>query len=254
MSSNPYEPPRAGYGPDTLMRPTRSGLTAVIESFLDGSSTAFEFDERLDEFRDSNDPVIRFVVNTVWYHYDDCDDHLVCLSKPEWNLYQRLLLLLASDCQIETTTKRIWSVRQPIAAVTFCVFAYFALHVGWETHLLLLAIPFGFVSMLLAYFSRKPSTQSDPFQQIIFPFATMSDLESAYHSSTFRKTRYPKHLANRTIRSEFMEGVSQLQTHIAWLLFSPLPLLCQSFPQLDSQIKARAVNNNSNLIGDSARI
>ena len=96
MTTNPYH--SSGIDPvqtDVAAISGRESLSALIQAFLAGEITAFEFDERLDPYRDSNDPVIRHVVEAVWYHYDDCHDHLVCLSKSQWDYFQRLLLVLA---------------------------------------------------------------------------------------------------------------------------------------------------------------
>lgn len=241
MSLNPYAPPNSATEPESVgVLPSRSNLAGTIESFLAGDLSAFEFDDRLDAFRESDDPVIQVVTTAVWYYYDDCDDHLVSLSKPEWDYFQRLLLLLASDCKVDTQTRRVWSLRQLVAAVSLILFIYFAAETGWGRHLLVLAIPFGVISMLLCYVDREPRTQVDPYQPIICPFATLSDLEVAYRSSQFRKTRYPKEIAGRSIRSPFMDGFHQLYAHIVWLLLSPIPLLLQSFPETETQSLARA--------------
>lgn len=221
--------------------PTRENLASVIRAFLGSEITAFEFDEQLDEFRDSHDPVVQYVTDAVWYHYDDCDDHLVCTSKPEWDFLQRLLLLLASDCTIERESRRIWSLRQVIAAISLAAFTYFAVRSGWGYHLLLLAVPFGVISMLLAYTRPSPPVSSDPYRPIIFPFASFSDLERAYRSTVFRKTRYPKSLSDRQIRSPFMYTFHTLHSHVMWLLLAPFPLFVQCFPRIDTDVRAKAV-------------
>ncbi|MBL8812697.1 MAG: hypothetical protein JNM43_21205 [Planctomycetaceae bacterium] len=192
---------------------------------MDSELTAFAFDEQLDAYRGSEDPVIRHVVQEVWYHYDDCDDHLVCFSKQQWDYFQRLLLVLSSNCRIETELHRHWSSKQLMAALSLCSFALMAMKSGWGSHLLILSIPFGLISMALSLWRPGVSTASDPYTQIIFPFATFSDLERAHRSSGFRKTRYPKHIGTRQIRSPFMEGFWQLYSMIFCLVLSPIPLL-----------------------------
>ncbi len=220
---------------------TRAGLAALIRSFLDGEIKAFDFDERLDAFRSTSDPVMEHVAYAAWFHYDDCVDHYACLSKEEWDYFQRLLLLLESDCAIETTRRRIWSVRQLLAAVALCVFVYFAVHAGWGQHLLILAMPFGVISILLADAPRQTQVPDDPYEPIIHPFASLSDLEAAYHSVAFRKTQYPKHLRANIIRSPSMDRIHMLYSHVIWLMFSPIVLLFQTFPQNGSRTTARVV-------------
>lgn len=241
MSDNPYHPPAAVDADGDINQPSRGELAAVIESFLQSDITAFEFDEQLDRFRDADDPVLQYVAGAVWYHYDDCEDHLVCLSKAEWDYFQRLLLLLASDCQIEVSTTRIWSVRQLAAGISLAVFTYFACQFGWGRQLLALAIPFGFISMLIAYLPRRLVATTDPYEPIIYPFASIVDLETAYHAAGFRKVRYPRLIGGRSICSPFMDSFYKLYTLFAWCLFAPIPLLFQCFPEVASQAHARAV-------------
>jgi hypothetical protein len=81
-------------------RDDRNRLAELIRRYLDEDIMAFDFDEALDEFRESADDAVRFVSDALWYHYDDCDDHLVVLSKQEWNYFQRLLLLLESNSTV----------------------------------------------------------------------------------------------------------------------------------------------------------
>ena len=71
---------------------------------------------------------------------------------------------------------------------------------------------------------------NDPLTPIIFPFATFSDLATAYRSSRFQKTRYPKQIRERMIRSPFMAAFWTLHTYTVWLILSPIPLLFQMFP------------------------
>ena len=76
FDSNPYEPPAASCQGDIVTsEPSRESLAGLIRSFLASEITAFALDRNLDAFRGSEDPVIRHVVEAVWYHYDDCEDH-----------------------------------------------------------------------------------------------------------------------------------------------------------------------------------
>lgn len=221
-------------------RESRKLLAQLIESFLASNISAFVFDEQLDVCRDSHDPVIRFVFQAVWYHYDDCDDHFVCLSKEEWDFFQRLLLVLSSDSQVVTTSLRRRSVTQLIAVLSLSLFIFFAIQTGWGQHLLVVSIPFGFVSIALSELNAKETATADPLEPLLFPFATFSDLARARRSSRFRKTQYPVGISERRIRPPFMGLVSRLQMSVAWLIFSPLPLMFQiwSCSQTETRIKA----------------
>lgn len=242
MTDDPYQtpadirPPRSESVP-----PTREDLADLMRRFLADEITAFQFDEQLDVFHDADDEVIRYVAEAVWYHYDDCDDHHVCLSKEEWNYFQRLLLLLSSDCRIDTQRHRHWTWRQPVAAVSLAMFVCCALSLGWGYHLFAVAIPFGGVSMLLSGFRHHPRLSDDPLEPILFPFASMSDLETAYRSSTFRKARYPVTMAGRRIRSELMEFLYLVQFRLTWLILSPVALAFQMWPETTIRQTAKAL-------------
>jgi hypothetical protein len=226
---------------DTCADRSRAMLTTLIQAFLNSEITAFQFDERLDQFRDLDDPVIRHVVDAVWYHYDDCDDHFVCLSKQEWDYFQRLLLALNSDCRIEIKIDRRWSLKQLLAAISLCGFGYFAFQAGWGHHLLMVGIPFGIVSIALSFWQPNDQADVDIFQPI-FPFASFADLSATYYSSTFRKTRYPNHISGRRIRSPLMTAFWWGHLYTMWLILSPFPLLVQVLPETRKHTHIKAAN------------
>ncbi len=229
---NPYEPPHAAGGDNNPAgAASRDALATLIRAFLSSEITAFELDEGLDAFDDSDDPVIQHVATTVWCLYDDFEDHEVCVSKAEWDYLQRLLLVLESGCRVETHSERRWSFKQWIAAVSLCVFAYCAVQMGWGTHLFLLAVPFGLISMALSCWQQRTDSDVDPYQQSIVPFASFSDLATAYRSSRFRKIPYPRQLETRTIRSPLMNRFRQLYFYTLWLILSQIPLLFQLLPK-----------------------
>ena len=238
LTPNPYEPPRVEDSTEEVL--TRSSLAKLIQSFLDSEITSFQFDEQLEAFDRSDDPIINHVVDAVWLHYDDCTDRFVCFTKQQWDYFQRLLLVLSSDCRLETESQRHWSIKQLFAAITLCVFVYFAAQFGWGEQLLILSIPVGVVSIGLSFWQHRDTTVANPYAPIIFPFATFSDLAKAYHSSGFRKKRYPRHIGERKIRSRLTDAFGQIQAYTIWLIFSPIPLLFQSFPDLQTETRVIA--------------
>jgi len=217
--------------------PDRRALAALIREFLASQIGAFEFDKRLAEFRDSADPIIQFVSRAVWYFYDDCTDHLVCLSKAGWDYFQRLLLALETDCRIERESKRHWNLTHAGAAAALAGFIYFARQWGWGYQLLILSIPFGCISVALAWVRSLNQPAPHPYETAINPFATFGDLATAYHSTQFRKTRYPRDIAQRWIRGPILAGIWQLIFYVMWLLFSPVVLLAQMIPFAQTQIR-----------------
>ena len=238
MMADPSTPSRSETGQSNASAVvSRASLTTLIQAFLDSEITAFEFDERLDVFRESDDPLIQHVVDAVWYY---CDDHYVCLSKEIWDYLQRLLLALNSDCRVESQFVRRWSMKQLIAAVCLCGFACLAPQVGWSSALLILAIPFGVVSIALSLWHPNDQANVDPFDPIIFPFASFGDLSATCRSSSYRKTPYPKQVEGRRIRSPFMTAFWQIYAYTCWLILSPLPLLFQMLPETRKWTRIKA--------------
>ena len=221
-------------------RVSRDLVAAEVRRFLEGETTAFAFDDAIFDI-ESDDPTVNDIVHRLWCHYDDCKDHHVVLSKPEWDYYQRLLLILESDHHIETTTAaRRWRVSQLIASIAFIGFLLVVGRFGFGQHLFAFAIPFGFVSMLIAY-CRRTSAPVDNFTISLMPFSSFTEMRDTYRIvRQFRKTRYPADLADRKIRSDAMNVITMIPTHIAWLAFSPVVLFFRMLPDRDSQ--TRVVN------------
>lgn len=215
---------------NVIDRIARDELIDLINSYLSEQITAFSLDERLEPFRDSEDSAVRFVSRAMWYHYDDCDDHLVVVSKPEWNFLQRLLLLLASNSTVIEQRHRQWSWTQPIAAILLfgCLYVTYLAGLGW--HLLVFFVPFGLASIVLSRF-RFPRIERHPYDMIVSPFATVQDLHIAYNGAIgFSKRQCPEQIASRLIRSPSVSRFYFVQSLVIWAIYAPLPLLVQCFP------------------------
>ena len=238
MNPNPYQSPNTlDSSADVVDRLQRDKLAAEIRRFLNEEATAFEFDERMFDFRDSPDSAVRFVSLAVWFYYDDCRDHLVALSKPAWDFFQRLLLLLKSDGRVQTRYSRRWSLTQLVALAALVCFCLVAISFGWGYHLLLATVPLGVISVGISWFRSKYS-DADSVDPTLFPFATYSDLKSAHQAVAFKKRCCPSGIESRRIRSPIVSGFHQCLFHLLWLILSPIILLLQVFPLLgrDSRV------------------
>ncbi len=218
-------------------RRQRDALAAVIRRYMNEEITAFAFDEQLNQFHGSSDDAVCFIAGALWYHYDDCTDHLAVLSKPEWDYFQRLLLLLESDYRLETVSVRRWSLTQLVALIALVGFGWVVIQLGWGTHLLAAAMPFGIVSMAISWFRRATATtgQYDPR---LFPFASFADLRTAYEQVAFKKARYPRHIASRRIRWSLLTKTIELKGYVVWMMLSPLVLLFQTLPIRETHVSA----------------
>lgn len=210
----------------------RDRLVDAIDRYLSDEITAFEFDERIfDIRRETHDPTVRNVVDALWYHYDDCDDHQVVLTKAEWDYFQRLRLLLESDASLDVQKHRVWSWTQLVAAAALAGFAWWATKWGFGEQLLIVAMPFGVVSIVISRWRRRVLQGQTRADETLVPFASVSQLRSIRRRVPgFRKWRYRGELATRTIHRQIGPFVSMLQTYSIWLLASPVVLLAQLFP------------------------
>src|SRR5205085_2557818 len=113
-------------------------------------TTAFAFDERIGEIAaESEDQTVRDVVEALWYHYDDCKDHQVVLSKTEWDYFQRLMLVLESDSAIHASSARYWTLHQAVAITAFACFGVLVL--GFHVSYWFVTLPFGVFSIALSF-------------------------------------------------------------------------------------------------------
>ena len=214
-------------------RKARDIVAAEVRRFLNGETTAFAFDDAIYDV-ESDDPTIRDIVYRLWHHYDDCKDHTVTLSKPEWNYFQRLLLILESDRHIESETTRTWRWSQLFAIVGLLTFAVLVFQLGFGQHLLVVSIPFGLISMLIAYFRERTQQPDDSFVALT-PFATFAELRDTYRDvDGFQKQRFRRELTDSRIRSDATNRIMMIPTWVAWLMFAPLVLLAQSLPERNS--------------------
>jgi len=228
-------------GSSGIDRQARNRLVNAIRRFMDEALTAFAFDEEINTIRTSTaDGTVQFVVDSLWLHYDDCKDHVAGLSKPEWDYFQRLILLLESDAEIERVRQRRWSVRQVIAGVGLigfglCVFRF---GIGW--HLFGFALLFGPVSILLSFWRNHSERRLAEERLRLAPFSSISELRAVRKAVTgFSKKKYPVGAKARRVHSRLMTMAVWLQTAVLWSFVSPLILLFQSLPEKEIQTQIR---------------
>lgn len=215
-------------------RADRDALIEVANQYLREEFTAFTFDEKLSEIESrTNDETVKWVRAQLWGCYDDCDDHQVVCDKAEWDLIQRLLLLLKSEASVGVETGPAkWTARQAIAAAGLVVAAWIVWRTGWGSHLLVFNIPLGVVSMGLSWWRGRAESQSQRPGDAVVPFRSVVELRSTWRAARgFVKARYPGRLAGRRIRSPLVDWAYRLQWGAFWLMFSPVALAFQLRPE-----------------------
>ena len=223
---------------NTVDRESRDSLVAAINRYLEGETTAFQFDDEIFSI-ESDDPTVTHVVCELWYFYDDCKNHRVNLAKEAWDYYQRLILVLQSNAHVEVSTQRRWDGTQLIALAALLLFLYTATWLGFGIQLFALAIPFGAVSIAISYWRNRASPRKmDGNQLALTPFSSFNELiHLRRRLSSFRKRKYPAGMKRVGIRTPIEETAVWLQVYAARLFLSPLVLAFQSLPMKETDTR-----------------
>lgn len=216
-------------------------MAKAIRSYMNEESTAFQFDEALfDASTGTNDKTVQSVRRALWFFYDDCKDHKIVATKEVWDYFNRVLLLLESDGEMETVRSwRQWHPLQGVAALLFLAFTSIAIRVGFGQHLFAYALPLGPPSMLIAWLNarRRRKTVSTS-QTALTPFPSVRSLLAARRrSGGFMRRRYPQAVDGRRIRDPIIDKLMWVPWSIAWCMFSPVALLVQMLPERESETR-----------------
>jgi len=217
-------------------------MASAIRSYMDEEITAFQFDDALsDATHATEDETVESIRLALWFVYDDCKDHKIVASKELWDYLNRTLLLLESDAEIEVVkSQRRWHPRQAIAAICLGAFCAVTWQTGFGMHLLILAMPFGLVSMALTWWASRGERKDDGMADVTTPFPSVSSLLSVRRRVPgFQRRRYPRAIVGRRIRGRLLERALMLQWGVTWLMLAPIPLLFQMLPKRESETVVR---------------
>lgn len=232
-----------------INRDARNQMAEALRSYMREQITAFQLDDAITAATDAgNDETVRQIGRTLWYFYDDLKDHKVVADKGTWDLFNRMLLLLESDEELEATDRRVhWHPLQLVGAGLFGWFMVLAWRAGFE-NLIVYTLPFGPPSLLLAWLNRwrreraKGTTQAAAWVE---PFPSVSRLMRARRRvAGFVRERYPATLAASHIRDPFTTVLINFPVVAVWCMFSPVPMFfqmlpeCRSIPRLQPQKEA----------------
>ena len=193
----------------------------------------------LDDFRRSRDPTVRFVTQAVWYHYDDCLDHVVTLSKTEWDYFQRLLLLLESERQIVITSMPSLVLDTTDGSRLFdrTGLLHLASGVGptslGSVHSFRACLDCHFDFADQEWYLRSLRRNSGT---ILEPYGAEFGLSS---HNRFHQDAVPAPMSKRRIRSRLAEFGLRLQFYLGWLLVSPIPLFLQTLPLKETRTQVK---------------
>ena len=228
-------------GAGVIDRQCRNHLVNVINRYLVGAMTAFAFDDEIFKIlHESKDSTVEYAVRSLWYHYDDCKDHLAGLTKEEWDYFQRLILLLESNAEIKKVFHRKWSIRQPVAGLGLIGFGLCVYQFGIGWHLFGFALAFGPISIALSYWRNHAEMAQSRKRFGLTPFSSLSELRAIHKAvAGFSKRKYPAGSKARSVHSRLMTTVVWFQSCVLWSFISPLILLFQTLPEKEMQTRIR---------------
>jgi len=221
-------------------RNNRDKLIIEIQNFINDKIDSFEFDENIFEIQsNSEDETIKYVVNSLWYYYDDLKEHKIAIEKEGWDFIQRLILILTSDKEIIEKKERKYTIRQALSLSFLIIFIVSYFYVGYTIKLLYISMGLGIFSMALSWWKVK-SEINNLIKWELYPFSNIPELSILRREQkSFQKQHYDKKLKKRKIRSYFAHNLLLIHSRLSWLVFSPLVLLYQSLPETNSTIEIK---------------
>jgi hypothetical protein len=215
-------------------REARGRMAKAIRSYMGEKITAFQFDDALTETTSTTaDSTVQAIRSDLWFHYDDLKDHKIVASKEQWDYFNRLLLLLESDAEMETGRSTLqWHPFQAIAALLLLLFLIIVFQTGFGEHLFAYALPFGPPSMLLAWLNSRRQRKTTSTREIALkPFPRVRSLLAVRRRvGGFSRRRYPEAIASRKVRDPIINKLMWIPWSIAWCMFSPIALFFQMLP------------------------
>jgi hypothetical protein len=217
-------------------------MSEAIRDYMAEKITAFQLDDSLFAIAgETQDGTVKIVAESMWFHYDDCKNHKIVATKQEWDYFNRLLLRLDSEAEVDLIkTRGPWRSEQTIAAFCLMVFALVLLIGGFRRSLFGCLLFSGVASVFLVWYTRAREKESTRTEIAVTPFQSVSELLAVRRRvNNFNRKRYPRAMAGRRIRSRLVVALMWLYKAPLWLIFSPVILLWQAWPsrQWEPQIK-----------------
>jgi hypothetical protein len=194
-------------------RDARNAVVAALEDYQLERITAFEFDERIFDVADkSRDQTVRECVDALWGFYDDCTDHRVVAEKYEWDIWERLRLLLLSDAELEAERSgRAKRALLPVCGLVAMLGVVVLVWSVWRGHGVLFAL--GLYLLLCAVVTWRArasdaATEKKDAPYRMAPFASLAQMRRAVREVPgFRKQRYPRRLSGRVVPRSWLSQV-----------------------------------------------
>lgn len=163
-------------------------ITAFLNDKLNKSHVEMWY-----ELEQSDDPVVKYAINTLAGHYEPDDCHTEWLSKSEWDHLQRVLLLLTTDLDLSARSIKLKIACRLCSWLGIICFVVFVAATGIGWHLLAGMAVLAVAILIWHHWIPCTEPKCYPYKDIIEPFQTIKQLHTTYRQSlTFRKQRYPR--------------------------------------------------------------
>lgn len=119
-------------------RQARDELSEAIKKDMDGGGNICQLLNVVTKHEQSKDKTVAILTQEFEEYYDDLPPTSGVAAKQTWDFKQRLLLLLASECELEKQSVYFWNIWQVPAFVMCCLILY--AFINWEIEWLLFSL------------------------------------------------------------------------------------------------------------------
>lgn len=209
----------------------RNELKFVLNEYINERITAFEFDDCLSRIQGrTHDNSVLQMTQQLWFCYSGVEDHKIHANKIQWDWFQRILLFLETENEIENeiliNNYKISHWSQIVAFLTL-VFGIFLEKMTDADWLVSVAFPIALTLFLFRKyrcFQFQKKHQSISNINKLTPFGSVLSLFKARKKSRyFSKKKYPEHLKNREFPNEKpIKNYDNEATFLVMLFFGPI--------------------------------
>ena len=216
----------------------RRELADLFARYLNGTLVDDHNIATWERLRKSNDPTIVNGCQILVDQIDDIGFDLQMLDKSEWDYVERVRLALLGNATIVKRKTFRFGWRNLLSGLGFFAFILLAVQYGLGYHLLPVTALLGLAIFVISRFLPAETSQL-PYDSIIAPFKSFSDLKLAYDGSdSFKKIRYVKTTTKRN--SIVVNCFWVIVASCAMAILFPVMLLVLAFPDTEPQYQAIA--------------
>lgn len=138
-------------------RKARDAMSDAIQAWMDGRIGSFKFDDTIcDIASKTEDRSVRAVRAALWSFYSDTEDHKIRATKQQWDLLNRIRLILASDVETDWyAAGRRWDFYKTLSALCLAGLVSVVLLAGFGKLLIVCWALSGFLVLTIFWLKRR---------------------------------------------------------------------------------------------------